>query len=274
MLDITKFDPQEAQLREVLATSELVPLDDPEAVKEFRFKLRDLRTGIVAKAEEFREEAVKFANDVRTYQKKLVGLIEPVESKFETLYENNKLKEAMEKRKKELPSRRAALDIIGDAVEVSDEELLMLDDNKFNAYRLQRLQGKIDADRRKEEEARAAEEVQRQADRVRVEAEQRRVAEEQAAKQRELDAKQAEIDKENARIEGERRGREEAERKMKQQQEDEARAKKEAEDKKLRENTVQAFLEENHYSEANGDKLIWEGKKVTLYKPVAFLNLP
>lgn len=207
-LSIANFSPARAELLKMVEVSKTVDIKNVEAVHDTRIALRDARINITKRGKEMRDGALKFQKEVIAKEKELLGLIEPEEDRLTQVEEEIKLKKEMETRRDELPSRRDALATIGDTVEASDEELLAMDDNEFNAYRIRRIEGKIAADRQALADKAQADEEERR----------RKLAEDEKAlaeKRREEEAKIAEaraaLDKEKAQLDAERKGREEAE---------------------------------------------------------------
>lgn len=188
-LSIEKFSPAKADLLAIVAKTKETDLTDPEAVKLNRLNLRDTRVMIQKTGKAMRENALKFQKEVIAKEKELIEIIEPEEVRLKQVEDEHNLKMEMEKRRDELPSRLEALAGVGDGLPNEENEILAMDDNEFNAYRLRRIDAKLEKDRADLETAKEKEAIERVA-RERAEAEARaRVEREAAAKRAEEDAK-------------------------------------------------------------------------------------
>ncbi len=203
-LSLEEFSPAKAELSLLAGRAKAVDVKDVALVHEVRIELRDARVAVTKRGKELRDGALKFQKEVIKRENELVAIIEPEEERLKVIDEENKLREEMEKRRDELPSRLDALVAIGDEAVNDEEELLAMDDNEFNAYRLRRIEAKLIADKAADE--------------------QRRIIglEEREAKARE-----------DERVRREKQDKEDAERKAKQEAEDRIRREKQAEEDRL-----------------------------------------
>lgn len=198
-LTMAEFQPAEAQLTELAEKAKTVDVTNIKQVHDVRIELRDTRIALVKKGKELRDGALQFQKAVISKEKDLLAIITPEEERLDLIEEADKQKKEIEKRRAELPSRLIALSSIGDTVATTDDFILSMDDNAFNAYRLTRIEAKLNNDKL------AAEAKQRENDRIASEklAEERKAFE---AEKREADekrrAEQTEIDKEKARLAG------------------------------------------------------------------------
>lgn len=191
---VVEFDPTvEALQKMVEATKNITATDltdkaQLKIVKENRIALKGARVKIEKRGKELRDGANKFAKEVIVEERKLVSIIAPEEDRLAEIEEEAKQIQIRKERAELLPARRERLAAIGDGVEATDDELLELDDIKFDAYLNNRVALKNAADLRKIE-----------TDRVANELEANRLENEKNARERE---EQARID-ERARIERE-----------------------------------------------------------------------
>lgn len=231
---LEKFDPTVAQLTELVEKTKglnVADLKDKaalETVRQSRIELKKTRVAIEKYGKSLRDDANKFSKAVIAKEKELIGIIEPEEDRLKAIEEEAEKLAIREERLEKLPARKERLATIGDSVEVSDEDLLLMDANDFEAYFNARTADKLNADKLKaEEDQRAKDEETRKANGAK-EAE---IAErEKAAKEKE----EANA-REEARLKAEKeaREREEAARA-------EERAKAEAEAKKKEEDALKA----------------------------------
>ncbi len=174
---IEKFDPTEAQLREIVSETNALSVSDLKdkaqlkVVRETRIKLKNARVSIQKQGKELRDDANKFSKAVIEREKELIAIIEPEERRLELIEEEAEKLAILEDRRTNLPSRIARLETIGDGLENNEEYILTLDSNQFDAYFNQRFAAKVQKD--KEESERAAAE----ADRARREEQERKDAE-------------------------------------------------------------------------------------------------
>lgn len=212
-LSLEKFDPTVADLQQLVGiTSQVVvsdinDKDQLEAVKTNRIALRDARVAISKKGKELREGAIKFQKDVIAKEKELIAIIEPEENRLKAIEEEVKVKKIRAERMAVLPQRKERLNSIGDGVDYSDKDdlLLGMDDAEFDAYYNQQVANKNEADAaalKAREDAAAAEE--------------KRLADEKAAREREEIARKegAEKAEREAKEKAEREAQEEVERKL------------------------------------------------------------
>ena len=139
ILDITKFSPPVAELQALVEQTKKVTLEhldnklQLEIVKEYRIKLKNARVNITKYGKILREDALRFQKDVITKEKELISIIEPEENRLGDL--ENKANEYVEKQKRIalIPQRRQILSEI-DRIEISDEELIAMEDLEFQEF--------------------------------------------------------------------------------------------------------------------------------------------
>lgn len=186
------FDPKKAELTAIAAEVAQITADpskmtkeDFELINSTKNKLVKARTRISKAGLAAREAANQYNRDVLAYEKELIAIIEPEEKRLKEIEAAAKEYAMKEERLKTLPEFKEKLAAIGDAVEVSDDELLALDPNGRTEYYNSRLSAKLEADKaaadalRAEEDAKRAAEDKRQADeRERIENEKKRIQDE------------------------------------------------------------------------------------------------
>lgn len=266
-LNVEKFDPTVAELKAIVAETASITATDLrdksqlKVVKSTRIKLRDARIKITKTGKEMRDEANAYNKAVLAKEKELLAIVEPEEDRLKAIEEEAERIVVMEARMVQLPIRRDALAQIGDGVEISDDEILAMDDTQFVEYRNTRVTAKIEAER------------------VALEAEKHRLAREQeleeakkqAAKEAEEKARRDAEDRiraaEQAQADAERREKEAAERAERERQE--AAEREEAEQARLeKEKGYNQWLKDNAFDEATM-KLITVADEVHMYKLVA-----
>lgn len=146
MYDIKEFDQDLADLQEVVSLVEQIDLNDIEIVKEYRLKLKKARTAITKKGKALREDSNAYSKAVIEREKELIAVIEPVEDKLESIEEKAEREKLCELRKVYIKDRRLVLGTIGDKIEISDENLCMLDDEEFDKYVSSRRAEKVKSD--------------------------------------------------------------------------------------------------------------------------------
>lgn len=212
-LDINKFEPAVAELNAlVLQTKDITATDltdksQLEVVKRNRIELKNARVRITKTGKELRDGANKFASAVIAKEKELIAIISPEEERLSDIEEQAKQLEIIEGRKKQLPYRTEKLNSINDSIEITEEELLTMDDAKFDGYYNQRMSNKNEVDRVALEKQQKEQEEERERIRIaedeRIEKERKAVQEEQDKKQRELDERERLMNEEKQRIESE-----------------------------------------------------------------------
>lgn len=307
--ELAKFDPQMAELQEIaneakkLYITDFTDKDQVALVRAKRIELKGIRVDITKRGKELRDDANKFNQAVLAKEKELVGVISPEEQRLAKLEEEAAHKAEIEKRKKDLPLRKARLDEINDEIVIEDSGILEMDDTEFDNYVNQRIANwnikqKEELERqRKEDEERREAEKKAEEERKAKEAEEKRKAEEEERKKKE--AEQAKIDAEKRKLEEEKRkfeeekrleaekkkaaeeARKEAEAEAKRKEEEkkaeaEKKAKEEAERKakeaeELRKKEeYQKFLKDCGYTEETKDDfyIAEDDQKVVVYKKV------
>ena len=145
-LDIEKFDPSVAEIQKIVEESKMVDITDLKQVKDKRITLKNIRVTITKKGKELREDAITFQKAVIAKEKELVGMIEPEEDRLQGVEDKAAEAAEMEKRKMFLPERYTKLSEIKDGIEVTDEELLAMDQTQFMEYVNKRRADKIEVD--------------------------------------------------------------------------------------------------------------------------------
>lgn len=243
---LEKFDPTVATLQAMvektkdLKATDLKDKTQLETVRKARIDLKKTRVAIEKYGKDLRDDANKFSKAVIAKEKELIGIIEPEEDRLKAIEEEAEKLAIREERMEKLPARKERLAAIGDGVEVSDEDLLLMDANDFEGYFNARIADKLKADKekaeadqrardeeirkeneRKEAEIKAREDAAREKEEANAREEARLKAEKEA-REREEKAREEEREKarlaEEKRLEDEKRAKEEA-------------AKKEAEEK-------------------------------------------
>lgn len=289
---LEKFDPTEAQLREMVSkTSGLTATDlkdkaQLEVVRKARIELKKTRVAIEKYGKGLREDALKFQKAVIAKEKDLIGIIEPEEDRLAAIEEEAEKLAIREERLEKLPQRKERLAALEDGVEVSDEDLLLMDSTQFEAYYNSRVADKNERVRLQQEADQRARDEEARKEQERKDAELREREEAAAKKEQELKAEEARLAAEKDAREREERAREEervaAEKRAQEAKEAEKRAaeeaaRKEAEAKAKRERAdkYKKFRSEHGWTEATkGDfyeqVIGTEGKdqKVVLYKKV------
>lgn len=150
--DVIELNPTVAHLQELAKSFhglEICWVDDKawyNAVKNARIKLKNTRVELTKMAKELREWALKFQRDVIAKEKELIWIIEPLEDELQKKQDVIDELIAIEKRKNELPFRRWQLDEL--AVEMTDEEILKMDDKEFYEFIQVKKQEKLLADQK------------------------------------------------------------------------------------------------------------------------------
>lgn len=251
-LDITELHSLADQAKAIISV-------DDENFKEVKKSLANKRKEISEGFMDARKEFNRMSKGVIEIQNQLLDIFTPQEDRLKALDKAEKERLVREARLESLPARKERLAAIGDAVEVTYDELLGMEDADFEIYIVGRQSAKNEADRlalAAEKEAMEAENRRREAElaaekakqdaieqarleerqkaedalkvekerlkREKAEAEARRVREQQEAEERRLDAIRKEA-AEKARIEQEEKDKVAAE----------EQAKKDAEAKRL-----------------------------------------
>lgn len=293
VLSMSEFTPAKEQLESIVANIKKIDRKDITAVHDARITLRDLRINVTKKGKELREGAITFQKEVLAKERELVAIISPEEEELEKVEDEAKLRKQMETRRTELPTRVEALKAIGDDVPVSDDELLAMDDDEFNAYRVRRIDAKLIKDkeafeqqkRDEEAKAKARAEQEEKERRERLSKEEAEAAAKRKIEEDKIAAERAELEKDKARMEGEKKAREEAEAEKAREierQEREAKLKKEEEE---REAARQSQIEADRKKEENYTKWLadvrfdektdfidWKEGKAILYRKISEYN--
>jgi len=260
-LNIESFNLKKVKLQALATACAEIDDTDLKVVKETRIKLKNARVDITKQGKAMRDEANKFSKSVITLEKELVAIIEPEETRLKQIEVDIKLKKEREDRIAVLPDRKEKLKAIGDAVEVTDEELLDMDGSAFQGYLNMRLADKNEADRVEiEQKKKEQEEAQAKLD------------QEKEAREREEKARIEEREKlereQKEKEEREAREKEEAEKREKEAAEKKEREEAEAKEKLAKEEKYKEWLKSNHFDPATM-KLTDTGAEVKMYKLVA-----
>lgn len=252
-----------------------VDISDDAKMKEVATVRKELvaeRRKIQADGKLARDEHTRVNKAIKSVEDFLVGILGEDEARLKEYERQRKEKDEKEKRMETLPQRKQLLSGIGDDVEVSDDEILLMDDATFLNYVTERQSAKAEADQwekeaKEAEEKREAEEAQRikeAEERAQKEAEERVKREAEERHNSEMKAKQDEIDRINkekadaeAKAEADRRAEE-----ARQKAEQEAKEKMEAEE------NYQQWLKDNNFDPAT-DRVEDTGIDVVLYRKVA-----
>lgn len=184
-------------------------------VATVRKELVGARRKIEADGLAARDSYNKTAKAIKQVQDTLLSIIGADEDRLKEFERQRKEIDIKEERTKTLPQRKLLLAGIGDTIEVSDDEILLMDDATFLNYVTERQSTKMQADEWAEE-ARKAEDKRKEDEAARIkeaeekaafEATQKAKTEATAKHQAELKAKQDEIDRikqeQNAKLEQE-----------------------------------------------------------------------
>ena len=302
--EVTEFDPIKAELevmvesvKDITADPKKITKEELELVHETHMKLVKQRTTIDKVGKEKREVANKYSADVIAYVKELTAIILPEEKRLKEIKDTVKEHNVREVRREKLPEQRERLDAIGadSKLYVTDDELLAMDPNEFEAYYNDRVAAKNESDRLLAEEKERTDLKEREDAQAKKDADAAKIKAEQDAKQKEIDdaAKKVENDrlqlerdkeleeaKKKAQIQAEKDAKEKAELEAKEKIEAEEKAKKEAKEKIEKEKKVreedekyQVWLKENGYTEEEAsDFLIKDSESVEgqiiLYKKI------
>lgn len=231
--DIQKFDPTIADLQRMVENTKDITADTRiDIIKESRIDFKKRRVQIEKYGKSLRDEANKFNKAVLAKENELIAIIEPEERRLEKIEKDAEAKILIESRREKIPARRERLAAIGDGVEISDDDLLLMDANNFEAYVNLRVGDKL------EKEKLEYEAEQKEKDRV--------AREKLAADQKIMDDERKKLDEEREEIE-----------RQKQKLEDDriAREKKIEDDKKAREKEEADLAEEKEREERNKIKL-------------------
>lgn len=221
-LTMAEFQPAEATLRTLADTAKKIDVTNIELVHSTRIELRDTRISLTKKGKELREGAIAFSKAVISKERDLLAIITPEEERLDVIEMADKQKKEMETRRAELPFRRSAIAaIIGEgALQPSDDDILAMDDNQFNEYRLKVIETKLESDRlaherkvkAEEDAARAKRDEEDRIAREKLAAEKAEFEKQKKADEDKRRSEQAEIDKEKSRLAGieEERKREES----------------------------------------------------------------
>lgn len=158
---------------EATKTLEVADLKDKEALDKVhttRINLRDIRVHITKYGLKLRADATAYNKGVIQLEDELVSVIKPEEERLAKIEEDAKQLAIREERLAKLPARKERLaELLADGIVtlvITDEQLLELDSEKFEAYYNQIVANKNEVVRMKqlEEQAKKDAELQRQKD--------------------------------------------------------------------------------------------------------------
>lgn len=274
-LNIEQFNPKREELLALVEQYKWLKIkwiDDKawyEVVKRARINLKKTRCDIDNTGKAMREEANKFSKLVKQTADWYIAIIEAEEERLKQEEDNYNQLILIEKRKEDLPFRKAQLEWLGD---LSDDEILSYDDRQFaevifefKQAKLAKEQAELEAEKARIAEQERIKEQEEQRAREIKEAELRATqeAERKAQEQIEQLKKEAE-EKEQARI---------AEEKKKEQEKIEAERKAEQEVESMRKNEeYKQFLKENNYNQ-DTDKIERDWQTIRIYRLVAETNI-
>lgn len=134
------FDPSIDELQKiVLATSQITAedlSDDTQlaVVKETRIQLRDARVAIQKKGKSMREDALKYQKNVITREKELIAIIEPEEIRLSEIEEKASQIRVRGAREALLPMRQEQLVPYAGMIQISNDDILDMDNDQFVSY--------------------------------------------------------------------------------------------------------------------------------------------
>lgn len=228
--ELENFSPKLAELKALVESTKSINADDLEdpkqlkIVKESRIQLKNARVAIEKAGKALREDALKFQKAVIAKEKELIAIIEPEEIRLESIEDEAKKIGIRKARIEALPYRKERIARIGKyAKPASDEEIIEMDPNEFEAH--------INA-----VNSSALAEERQEMDKNRL-IEDARIKAEQDKKQAELDLQQKKLDEEARKIQqqkdiaaAEEKARIETADRMKREQEEKDRKDKEKRD--------------------------------------------
>jgi hypothetical protein len=169
------FDPNKDQLRAIAeqvskieANPELMTKEDLELINTTKNQLVKARTRIQKIGKAQREPATKYAKEVKAYEDELLEILAPQEARMKDLEASAKAYAMKQERLKTLPEFIEKLNGIGDGIEADQEFLLSLDPNQRDAYYVQRLTTKVEADAAAIKAQQEAAEAAKNAERTRL----------------------------------------------------------------------------------------------------------
>jgi len=248
-----------------------------QTVKEARKKLGDMRILITKTGKSAREEARRYASSVIEQEKEYLGVITPTEeslkAKIEAIDEEKKLAERIIL----LPSRKAMLGEIG--VEMTDEEILALDEKEFSEMYTAKKMAHLEAQERKRKEEDDAKLRAEELEQAKAEAAKKATEEAERKAKEDIERvekeKQAEIDK-IKRDQEEKELAEQREITKKKAEEDALMAKEVLEKALLEKNRkYKKWLKDCGYTEENKADfaIVKNGMTTILYKKVSELTI-
>lgn len=244
-LNIEKFSPKVAELKELVAVSKDITAKDLkdknqlEVVKRCRIDLGKARIEIEKTGKSLRDEANAFNKAVLTKQKELIGIVQPEENRLKAIENEAKDLEIREQRLEQLPERKERLDAIGDPCREPDENILEMGDLEFEGYYNKRVADKNNSDKEalETQRIREEEESEEKAEELRIEAElkEKKAQDIRDAEQAKIKAQQDKLDKDKVDLEADKlkikHAQELKDAEEKAKKEAEAQAKKDVEDK-------------------------------------------
>ena len=266
-LKVVKFSPNIAKLTTAVKVSKKLVMTDLRDIKQFevikksRIDLRAMEIEIEKTGKSFRQSARDYADRVIAEEKELKSITSPEIERLKEI--ENEVKEIFAKdlRLKALPERKERLAKINDGIEITDEELLQLDDDQFNTYENQRIADKNENDRIENERKIREDQEKLDKDRLELEKQKREIEEEKERKEYQEAA--------------DKRAKEEADRRKEIEEKERVAQEKEDQRKLKRKKAYIKFLEDNGYTEENKDEFFQKKypDRVVLYKKVGEFNL-
>lgn len=262
---ITKFNPLEASLKKMASESKSITAKDfsdkdkMAIISRNRKELKNARIDLEKIGKMLRDPHTQFNRKVKEKEDELVEIIEPEEKRLKEIEDEAKRLEGIELRKQMLPIRLERLSVIGDGVNISDDDINIMDANQFEShinYRIAAKQEKermaLDAERAAIEKEKA--EIARQKE---IEAAKKNAVQEERER-----AEQAEV----VRKLKEEQNKRDAEAKAIQERERAEQEAKEEQEKLDSEKKYQAFLSKHGYVDGGEFKIERTGNEVILYK--------
>lgn len=235
---VIKFEYNIEQLNKLADEAKSIDITNLDEVQETTKKLVKIRGLIQKQGKTYRDDANAFNKRVLSEEKKYLEIIEPIETEYKQLIEEDKQKRIIEARKELLPTKKSQLSLLK-ITQPTDEEILSLDEDGWVTFYNTKFQEHEQTTLREEEEKRREQEQK--------EREERLVKEAQEKAEREKQEEIAKIQKEK--------------------EFEELRA-KEAQEKLEADQKYQDFLKENNYNEET-DRIVEKDGSVRIYRFVA-----
>jgi len=241
---LDKFEPKKAELETMVKDYSNLTITDKESfesVKQARIHLKKTRVDIQKTWKQLRDDANAWAKAVIAKEKEYISIIEPLENKLQDEEDKYTLEIEKKKRLADLPNRKMMIEWLW---ELTDDEILSMDDTQFSKKLFELKSIKLQEEERIKNEKIEAERIEVEKQKMIKEAEERATIEAERKAQAEIDRIKREAEeKENQRI---------IEEKRKEEERIEAERKAQEEQEKIRKNKLyQDFLNKNDYNETN-----------------------